>query len=52
MVKIGPYFHKFMWVVIFVFFKKKIVPKEFFLKVLLGALFITILWVVLLGLPN
>jgi hypothetical protein len=50
MIKIGPYFHKSLWVAIcfFQFF----CPKRIFFKVLLGALFIWTLWVIFLGLSN
>ncbi len=45
MVKLWPYFHKSIWVAIFVCFSN-------FLKVLDGALFLWTLWVFLLGLSN
>ncbi len=52
-VEIGPYFHKSIWVVIFVFlFFNFFVPKELFLKFLDGAISLWNLWVFLLGLPN
>jgi hypothetical protein len=50
MVKIWPYFHKFMWVGIFVFFFSIFLSqKHMFLKVLHGSLFIWTLWVFIYG---
>jgi hypothetical protein len=51
MVKIGPYFHKSLQIAIFIFFYF-LISKIYFLKFLFGVLFIWILWVVVLGLPN
>ncbi len=52
MAKIGPHFHKSLQVAIFVFISIFNLKNIFFLKVVLGALFIWTLKVVLLGLPN
>jgi len=52
MVKISPYFHKSIWVAIFVCFAISLFQNHMFLNVLHGALFIWTLWVSFLGLPN
>jgi hypothetical protein len=51
MVKIWPYFHKSIWIVIFVRFSN-FCPKKYFLKVLNGASFLWTFVGFFLGLPN
>ncbi len=52
MVQIWPYFHRSIWVAIFVLFFKFFAPIFIYLKALDGPLFIWTLWVFLLGLPG
>jgi hypothetical protein len=52
MVKIRPYFHKSLWVVIFVYFSISLSQKHMSLKILHEAIIIWTLWVVFLGFPN
>jgi hypothetical protein len=52
MVKIWLYFHKSIWVAIFVYFSIPLSQKHMFLKALHGSLFIWTLWIFFSGFPN
>ncbi len=55
MVKFWPYFHKSIWIAIFLLlliFFQDFCPKKYCLKVFDGALFLWNLWVLFLGLSN